>query len=218
MAGIPKTLIKCVLSGTIHSGQGWSTGFYYALASNPTFDQGDLNDWNTGLETTMGTDLGQIATTLFDSSTTSLQFTSYFYPASSLLATGVSTPAASVHAGTSSPGMPALCAVVASLRSATPGRSGRGRLYWPATAPILGTDGQISTSNAAGVAYNTAHAFSAMNAELYPGDIAAELVVASFTRGIAYPVISVVCDSLVDTQHRRQDKFTSAHTQTTAVT
>lgn len=104
--------------------------------------------------------------------------------------------------------IPSQCSLVVTLRTATTGRSGRGRVYLPFTrAAQLQTDGQVGVGAIASVA-DAFKGFSdsvigAMSGSLpgYQGPY-----VVSGTHGVANAVTRFIIDSKVDTQRRREDK------------
>jgi hypothetical protein len=131
---------------------------------------------------------------------------------------GIATAArSSALPGTNSPVMPPQCASVYSLRTNTPGASGRGRLYWPTVGVQLDGTGRIDATTR--TAYTTAMkaylaAIQAALATAFP-TIGFDLAVRSKTTHTTPHVTRMQLGSVVDTQRRRRDKLTEAYTTVT---
>jgi hypothetical protein len=112
--------------------------------------------------------------------------------------------------GTGSVYLPAFTALVASFRTAVPGRGGRGRSYLPLTngTPMSGGQFQISSSAATIVANAYKAMMDSINSATIPAPFTSHRVaVRSSSIGTGIPVTSVIVDSLPDAQHRREDKI-----------
>lgn len=111
-------------------------------------------------------------------------------------------------AGTSGTALPNYVAMCVSLLSNMPGKSGRGRMYLPATgAAIAAATGQYSSTLTA-ILTNLASYLDGINAVLspLPGSPSGACAVVSNTHGLMNPVTSIRTDSLPDTQHGRTRK------------
>lgn len=118
----------------------------------------------------------------------------------------VRTPALS---GTGSPLMPPQAAIVASLRTNTPGASGRGRLYWPAMGAGITSTGRIATATTA--TNNTSMktyllAIRDALATAFP-TIGFNLAIRSRTTKTTPWVVRIQTGDVVDTQRRRRDNL-----------
>jgi hypothetical protein len=211
---INQPLIKSVLSGTIGGTQTWSVGLWVTTGIEVTKTQADLNSINNSIGGLFGTHTGDYVTPLFGSSTAVTGCTSYWWPPNATESALVSTPHAITGTGTGS-SMPSLLAVVVSLRSSLPGRSGRGRNYLPLTKiTAMDATGQISATVCSNLATAWAlliHQIGALHTPLGEPIIP---VVTSFTTGGIEDITSVVVNSLADVQHRREDHIamsTNAH-------
>lgn len=108
-------------------------------------------------------------------------------------------------------------AVVISLRTATPGARGRGRLYWPALGAALNGSFQLSTPTPAAIAAGAATWLNAIGAQIndYFTDIGAAksavLVVRSVTSHTNADVNQLQVGSVLDTQRRRRDNLTETY-------
>lgn len=119
--------------------------------------------------------------------------------------------------GSGTPTKPPQAAAVLSLRTNTPGPSGRGRLYWPALSATLGS-GTLRMVNTQMQPFvdDMAEYLQAVGEVLRdvavgPPFISCPLIVKSKTRGLESPVIRVQAGDVVDTQRRRRDKLTETY-------
>lgn len=221
MTGIGQSLVKVVLQGTLATVQSWSTSFWLDLGDPaPQPSQAALDAYAAAITGAMATPVGTIATALFGSTTKTTQVELYWYNPNTIHAAMVATPQALVKTGGGGADGPLFTALVASMRSLTPGRSGRGRCYWPLTiAGPTGAGGQVGAATCSTLATQWAGVLTAVNA--LPAGGAAPLgqaaVVASFTKGIGYPINHVTVDSIPDTQHRRSDKLVATTVKTVGV-
>lgn len=123
-------------------------------------------------------------------------------------------------AGTGSASKTLQDAVVVSLRTATPGARGRGRMYWPALGASLDGQFRLTTPSAANVADGAKTLLKLigdqLNAELAANSIVAtvELAVRSQTLHECNPVVRLQVGNVLDTQRRRRDSLTEAYATT----
>lgn len=125
----------------------------------------------------------------------------------------LTTANAGTGTGTSHPPQTAL---VLSMRSNTPGQSGRGRFYWPATTVALDSDFMISSPSTT----TLVEAFAAWlsdisdairdNAGLFPWTTVS-LCVASPTKGTQAAVTRLEVGNVLDTQRRRRNGYVEAY-------
>lgn len=109
------------------------------------------------------------------------------------------------YAGTGSPNKVYQTAVVCSLRTGRPGRSYRGRIFWPCLS--INLDGQtlrIAPTQAQAIA-NEMAAFLTGVGEAAPTESGVFPAVVSQTLGTAAAVTSVQVGNVVDIQRRRRD-------------
>jgi hypothetical protein len=100
-------------------------------------------------------------------------------------------------------------ALVFSLRTDTPGGSGRGRLYWPAVGQVVGTDTRFSSANTLVALQNMAtymHAIEDALATAFP-TIGFDLSVRSRQTHTTPHVTKMAVGNIIDTQRRRRDKM-----------
>lgn len=125
----------------------------------------------------------------------------------------LTTPGAGTGTGTSHPPQ---TAIVLSMRSNTPGQSGRGRLYWPALSVDLDSNFQVFDPSPADLAtawqgYLTAIAgIIRDNAGLFPWTTVS-LAVASITKLSQARVTRLEVGNVLDTQRRRRSGLVEAY-------
>lgn len=101
-------------------------------------------------------------------------------------------------------------ALVISLRTNTPGGSGRGRLYWPAVGTSIGTDLRFTSASALTALTEMRAYLNAMRSALataFP-TIGFDLAVRSRTTHTTPHVNKVQVGNVPDTQRRRRDNMT----------
>lgn len=119
----------------------------------------------------------------------------------------------SAWAGSGTAKMPLQAAAVFSLRTNTPGASGRGRLYWPVPGVTL-----LSTGRMGGASHTTAitemktylMAIRSALASAFPA-IGFDLAVRSKTTKTTPHVTRIQLGDVVDTQRRRRDKLIESY-------
>lgn len=107
-------------------------------------------------------------------------------------------------------------AIVLSLRTNTPGGSGRGRLYWPVLTTNIGPDGRITSTatNAALTGMKTyLIAMRDALAAAFPL-IGFSVAVRSKTQHATPHVVRMQVGNILDTQRRRRDKLPEAYITT----
>lgn len=212
MPGLTRAAVRLVISGDT-SGQDWSTSLWM-VGVDDIGDQAELNTYVAACAAEITSNLDPVFNTIGLATQRAQFVTGYFYAAGLTSASLVSTPAALTVQGVGSTGsLPPQVAVVASLRSNTPGRSGRGRNYLPMNrAAAMGDDGQLGASTPGVVATNYAAMISDLNDIAYSVANTPVASIASFTKGASYPITRVVVDSIADTQRRREGGMTASVT------
>jgi hypothetical protein len=211
MPALTVDVVKTVISGTIVGSQSWSTGPWW-LSPFGTIGplQSELNAFAAAVSAQFASQSGTFFSGTNVAATKLTAVTAYFYPAGQTHATMVSTTTTSNIPGTGTDQLPSLLALVISLHSPIPGKSGRGRAYLPLTKfGALDTTGQVTQTVLTDVltgwkaALNNVSALSTWSGPPEP-------IVASWTKGDVYDIRSLSCNSLVDTQHRREDSVAIA--------
>lgn len=222
MVGIVQGLVRMVLNGTMAGGQTWSTSLWLSTdVPTPTPTQDQLNSFALACRDAIQASVVTLSGLLWNASTACTDVTCYWYESNTRKAALVSQPAPITTAGSGQSSMPTFTSLVLSLRSATPGRSGRGRNYMPWTVGGgVSANGQTGSGTTDAVATAWSSALTELNemTVAWPGAAGQLVVVASFTKGVIHPVVAVVVDSIPDTQHRRTDQLQAVAISTRAVT
>jgi len=202
---IPVNTAKSVITWALPGNEVAQTAFWWQIGAAPAFS--DATAASVVAQSSF-TSLMNAWKPLGSTSTVAIGFDQYGY-------TGGGGASSHGHAtllitGTGTSTHPDTVACVTTLRTAHPGRSGRGRMYWPA-------NGQTMTT-ATGIAVNTnidalvdalALFFTAQNT----GTIVSSVV--SQTLSSSFPITSVDADYVLDTQRRRSNKLkTTRHSHT----
>lgn len=202
---IPAQVARFVFSGQLFGGEIWASGFYADVGplANPAAATTLAQSMTSLLKDSGSTAaMANQASKTWSTQTAWLYTTVYYYgpggPHASLIGE-YTLPTALV--GSASGGVPNQCSSVVSLRTATPGRGYRGRMYMPLTAGISGASGQLGSSDVTSLATGWAAAFTAMKTSLsaYP-------VVVSAHNSAKTTITSVIVTSKADTQRRRANK------------
>jgi hypothetical protein len=219
--GLNTDALKIVFRGTIQGTQSWSTALFMAIQT----DSGNLTATNLNtiaghLSTPSSTLWTSIAGVGWRSTTSFNEISVYYYPTGEPDPTEVSNlSVTAVVGGLTSATLSPRDALVASFLTGLSGRSYRGRSYAPMGGLPLGTDQQAPLVATTGLGNAWKVFIDAVNsANWNDGNVLAQVAsVASFTRGITTPITTVRVDSLVDSQRRREDKFTSLHTYSVGI-
>ena len=116
-------------------------------------------------------------------------------------------------AGSGSPRMPYQCSAVISLRTGRPGRSFRGRLYWPCLTPSLTTATlRIPPDDTVVLAGNMAQFLNFIRTSA-PVEHDLMAVVVSQTRNTYTGITQLQVGDIVDIQRRRRDSLQEAIVQ-----
>lgn len=196
------------LDGTLGSGlERWSTSIAFQDSQGDAVtDPDDLGEWAENVRglfaatSTWGTALKG----LWGSSTNLTQVRIYSYLVPGGAATGLGVSTGGNVAGSGSITFPFQSALVFTLGTNRPGRSFRGRSYWPILTGTLSSTGQYS--NTAGI-LTTAQAFRDMLAAVAgqsTGTGVMRPVIASASEGTVTAVTSVRLGNIIDTQRRRR--------------
>jgi hypothetical protein len=115
--------------------------------------------------------------------------------------------------GTGTLKMPPQSAIVLSVRTNTPGGSGRGRLYWPAGGAVLSSTGRITAPTTATFVADFKSYLLGMRSDLataFP-TIGFDLAVRSKTTHTTPHAVRIQAGNIVDTQRRRRDNLPEAY-------
>lgn len=220
MPALPVDTLKLSFYGTMNTTQDWSVGLTAAvLLGSGSWAPANLSNALTG----MGTPIGawwQALRPHISPTTIMRGVRGYFIPAGQIHASsqgewlyGSGVP------GSSGQYMPDYVALVQSLRSDVPGRSGRGRMYVPCTGVVCGTDNQADNTTVGDYATATSTLITALNAFTdVPDNLTSmKIVVPSHSKAQVNDVATVIVDSKIDVQRRREDKIVATHTAVATV-
>lgn len=208
MIGIGEGLIRLVASGSIGGSQTWSTTLWLATGDGvPGPTQAQLDAVVTTAEAATRT----WANIVKNSNCAQWSYNKldgyYYLPNTKVAAMQSEKVSASPIVGTGT-AVPFVTSVVASLRTGVAGRSGRGRIYIPATGIALNDHGQLSDTLCAQLAAGTVELIHSYNSITIPFDsLSGKVVVASFTKNVGELVTRVIVNSMPDVQHRRTNKL-----------
>lgn len=121
------------------------------------------------------------------------------------------------QSGTGTPRLPAQGALVASLRTNTPGASGRGRLYWPAVGASIDTNLRLSSPTTAAFAADMKTYLNNIAGALAASftSIGFNLAVRSRATQTTPHVARIQVGNVFDTQRRRRDNIPEAYSTVT---
>lgn len=195
--------IRLVISGNITGVQTWSVG---CSMTGPDFapDQADFSTWLDSLVPAITSCWSAGPGVAASGDTQLTRLSAYHYQANAHLAGRVAESPVGPLGGHASGSNSYRDCLVASLLTATPGKSGRGRMYWPATGVNL-VNHQASSSLISDIATNTAAFLNAVNASTIGGF--APVVIVAGKLNPPPRVISVAVDTKVDSQENRSDKI-----------
>lgn len=132
----------------------------------------------------------------------------------SLLATSLQA-SATPQAGTATVLLPPQSAVVFSIRTNTPGGSGRGRIYWPAMGCQITSTGRLNLPLNATLATDFRSYTNSIRSALataFP-TIGFDLAVRSKTTHTTPHAVRVQVGNIIDTQRRRRDNLPESYAQ-----
>lgn len=211
---MPTDFNKVIVSGTLYGTEVWSV--------NPCFSNfgganvslfADLQTWATAVVArTTATLFGATLMGSLSTAGTVNRITTQYYGSDGRLAQQAQADFTAGTVGTGGPNKTFQDSIVGSLRTGRPGRSYRGRLYWPAlsttTSPTTGRLSAVVTQ-----AYATAFA-SMLNqiGAAAPVGFTMRPAVVSQTVSISSAIQTVQVGDVMDTQRRRRDAEVEAYT------
>lgn len=208
---------RLILGGTLFGVERWSVGINYRVDSTLTPDGAlksfeDLTDWAQRIrdEKITGQDYTPALLDPLSTQGTIDTVRTEWRNEEGLQQAAQATGAPIV--GTSTSVRPPQLAYVVSLITGRPGRSYRGRIYWPAIAsPVISNQGVIQASAVVALAERWAEALRQFGErstaeDLYP-------VVHSGVKNEVTRVTSVRVGNVIDTQRRRRDAFIESYSE-----
>lgn len=206
------------IKGTLGSTEVWSVNPQFATSPHAMPSQADMQAAATGIAAVnIPSALNVAKSTAVSVTTITVECRS---DAGALLATAQAAFTGTQTGGSTAYGAPQT-SIVLSLRSDTPGGSGRGRLYWPALglspaypAGRISTTQQTNTATAAATYLRAVQ--DALKAAIAPAPSAAtfELAVFSKTTGSHSLINRILVGDVLDTQRRRRDSLPESYVAT----
>lgn len=195
---IPAGVYKIVLSGTLPGGEKFATAMWKSLTADPVTAQEAAD------ATASSTTFGAIMTAARAINPASVVFTSvdvYYYANAGGVASDKGTRAISLAGTGGNPILPNQIALVTTFRTASPTRSGRGRMFWPGLNLVMEGGGVASAA--------PIQALLNALANYQVGTVGAGVVV-SATQGQARPITRVDADRVPDCIQARRRSITAA--------
>lgn len=187
------------------AGEVFSTGFAVYCPPPNDLTQSDMNLWAEAMYDYWDASPAEVQQAEASIGSTGqvdrFRITRYASPGQPATAIAVSNGVPIVGSGAIT--SPPQCARVWSLLTGIPGRSYRGRMYWPKVTGALGSSFRDASVNQS-MAFNVAAILSNL-AECSVAGSDFQPAVASVTLGEVTPVTQVRIGDVVDTQRRRRD-------------
>ena len=204
------TFQRVVIKGTGPGAEIFQTGFCTAAVTPPSSQAALQTDCNA-ISAFVVTMWNSIKSSIYSSySLTEVDMYQYVWP--STKASFQAATSLTANPGTlASSASPIDTAMVVSIRSAVPGRSGRGRMYLPNHGLVAGASGTFTGSPQSTYATAVKALFTSV-----AGYSSYVPIVASRTHGTWQPVASIVCDNKPDVQRRRVDRLAPTATSVLA--
>lgn len=202
--------IKYTLIGQVHTAP-WESSFYGSYDGAIPVDDAALLDYATAAKSTLNSDWSDEFQAINDPNTNWTALRVDLYLASSLAIAQSATFTDTTLAGVGAPGGAVSSAICTSLYSATPTRSGRGRMYVPATAALAGssTTNGFTTARLTSWLAALSGAFTAINTLDGPdGAGAVRVGVQSLMDSQIRPVVRVLADTRPDRIEHREKQLT----------
>jgi hypothetical protein len=202
------------LSGPLTGGEQWSTSCAYNtnFGTGPVKTFEDLQAWATAIGQLPIADYTNLASGLSALGDLTTVRTAYIDSAGATaqVAEAAFNPVWSPANGAT---MPFQCSVVLSLLTGRPGRSYRGRMYWPALGFSMNSaTGKLSSSLQAQIADQAAALLTDIGGAAGAEALMAP-VVASSVLGITTLVSKVRVGDVIDTQRRRRNQLVESYVE-----
>lgn len=216
MASSPSRHTRLVIYGDVTPAQSWSVGM--SLAGGATDPDGSLLltflNAVDDIITTGWSAAGSIGARN-SADTRVLGLRAYYYqPGESTAFSQAELPYGTPLLGTGTGSLPLQTSLVCSLLTGAPGRSNRGRMYWPMTGFGL-TGHQLTTAQAQGTATPLATMLSGISQQALT--VLTQRLSVTGIRG-SRAVTSIRIDTIPDIQRRRVDKIGAVGQGTGVVT
>lgn len=208
--------LRCIISGiSPYPGEVWSVGSAWTVAGT-TFTTADLTEIATNYGVAIAAMTGNQLITQLSSAgkINKIRVEQRNITNESLVAAGEYTLPVP-KAGTSNLLLPLQTSMVVSLLTATPGRSYRGRMYWPCWQNAPTPTGEFATATITAALAGQAQLMNAFKTACTSADpsFVAILVVRSVLLHLSTTVTRYGLGSVPDTQRKRRDNATEIYTE-----
>lgn len=193
--------------GTLCDGEEqWSTSLAFTSNTGAQPDSGPLSAWcNAVMDALAGAGAGATRLRQWLSNTGTIERVRvYSYPTVGAPADVAGESVRGNINGELEPDLPPQCALVISLLTGVPGKSFRGRMYWPRIAGGVTDTGRDATVGITPT--NNVAAFIGGIGTLNTGDVG-DAAVVSATKLLVTPVTQISIGDVIDTQRRRRDSL-----------
>lgn len=206
--GIPANAVKITYNGHLSNGEIFSWGSWFDALTALT--QAELDSLLSTATTAFASDLQAQQVIQLDTGSGYDGAKAYYYDGSGPHAALISEESLSVVGSSSGTDMPLQTCAVASLRTGRPGRSYRGRIYFPYLEGAL-TSHQFPSTFCSNFATDVANYLTAIKTASGGGFRAADPVVMSSMKSAMTPITQVLVDSKPDVQRRRAESEAILH-------
>lgn len=200
--------------GTPAPGEVWSTGMSFTGVA-PAMDQSEISQWAQGIADAIGDLIGDaLIGTLSTAGNVAFVRCELRDPATEALLLAGEADVSPVRNGAGTASKVLQASLVISHRTAIPGRSYRGRSYWPAWAYTPTGEMLFGTTNLNAWLASYVDLVELVNAQAIVVDpsFAVILVVRSRLLHVSTPVTALAIGNVPDTQRRRRDAVTEIYT------
>lgn len=208
---MPTSANKVIVGGPLPGGERWSVGCHFAdgngAATVNLFEE--LDDWARAIALLNSGNVLPLNVRALLSSSVAIEYVrTERIGADGRLALAAEYVLPNLVPGTGTLRNPLQVSLVASLSTGRPGRSFRGRMYWPMLATSLeASSGRVPTAVCGLVATDTANWLRAVADTIVDPNPPLDPVVTSQTQGVNTRVETVGVGDVPDTQRRRRDSL-----------
>lgn len=200
---------RVCLQGDLPGGEVWSVNPAIGVSGDAdVLSQAQLTTWADDIASQLATLIGSEMRGYMSSACRITNVRVEQYGTTGRLAAAAEAQPTSPFVGGGTLRLPTSAAIVLSLRTGKPGRSFRGRLFWPAMAAGLDTTTGRVTATSTGLLAGQAASMLEGLASLFPVDTyEARSVVYSRTLGSDENVTAVAVGDVIDSQRGRRDAY-----------
>lgn len=196
------------INGTLPGGEVWSVTPKFMGSPSPMTDYADLEEWATLIgDYIIALDNTDPLLQLLSTAGAITSIRTEYRDASNALGQAAEYVFSSPKTGNLTANKVFQTSVVISLRTGRPGRSYRGRIYWPALAATLGPQLRLSESAMNGIMNSAAGLIGEIEGFADQVGSSVRLAVVSQTLGVATRVQTIQVGDILDIQRRRRDSL-----------